>query len=485
MKPVLIPYPREVICSGTPSVLPQDAPVTFQHAPELPEEAYELKTKNGAVSIAASSKAGEFYAAATLKQLRSVNPNGVGDLVIRDSPAFSYRGFLVDCCRHFYGVEELKRLIDAAAMFKLNRFHWHLTDDQGWRIEIKRYPLLTEVGGVRSGSRFGGVDEGGPHGGFFTQAQIKEIVAYCAERHIEVVPEIEMPGHFTAAIASYPFLGCTGEAMEPVQKEGIYPNVLCVGNEEAVAFIKNVLDEVCGLFPGRYIHIGGDEAPRLRWQSCDKCMAKMRRLGLKDCDALQGGFIKEIAACLAAKGKTALTWNESLKGGCLSPDDAVVQRWMDHGGLCRDFTRRGGRVIESDFYHYYFDYPHGMTPLKKAFAYDPRRKLAPRSVVGVEAALWTEYVRTFDDLCQKLFPRLLAVAERGWSGLPARGYGEFRAAAVAMMPLLAQLGISTLPDARWDPAAFARLKEVRAFFKGPLSSGVLRQLSENRKQAGK
>ncbi len=479
MRPSLIPMPREIEYTGGKSILQADAPVTVTYAPELPEEAYELTIEDGKVTVSASSEAGEFYARRTLEQIIRTCGEECDDLVIRDAPVLSYRGFLVDSCRHFYGVEELKRLIDAAARFKLNKFHWHLTDDQGWRIEIKRYPLLTEVGSVRAGSRFGGVDEGGPYGGFFTQEQIKEIVAYCAARQIEVVPEIEMPGHFTAALSAYPFLGCTGKQIEPTQREGVFPNVLCVGNEDAVAFVKNVLDEVCDLFPGQYIHIGGDEAPRTRWRRCEKCAARMKRLGIGNYDALQGSFIKEIASFLKERGKTAVTWNESLKGGVLSPDDVLVQRWMDRKKLCPAFTRAGGKLIEADFYHYYFDYPYGMTPLKKAFEYDPSAKSAQDGVFGVEGALWTEFVRTFDDLCEKLFPRLLAVAERGWSGFPTRDYYDFRAAAIVLLPLLKDNGVPTLSPFRWDPRS--RRREIADFFKGSLSPGSIREMMENRK----
>ena len=481
MRPSLLPLPRDVLYTGETSILRGDCPVTVTDAPELPDEAYTLQIENGEVKIASSSRAGEFYARMTLGQITATCGGVCDDLVIRDAPALTYRGFLIDSCRHFYGTDELKRLIDAAARFKLNKFHWHLTDDQGWRIEIKRYPRLTQVGAYRSNSRFGGVDEGVPHAGFFTQEQIREIVAYCAERHIEVIPEIDMPGHFTAAIAAYPFLGCTGEAMEPLQKEGIFPNVLCVGSGEAVSFVRDVLDEVCELFPGQYIHIGGDEAPRTRWRGCAKCAAKMRELGISDHDALQGSFIRGIASYLRQKGKTAITWNESLKGGCLSPQDVIVQRWMDRKKLCRDFASSGGRRIESDFYHYYFDYPYGMTPLKKSFAYDPFCACGGNEPFGVEGALWTEYVRTFGDLCEKLFPRLLVVAERGWSGFPSRGYGDFRAAVDAMLPTLRQLRIPTLPPSRWDPGAVGRIREVTAFFKGSLTPDLLRQAFESQK----
>lgn len=477
MKPALIPLPREIRLVGGKSALRDECPVTVTDAPQLPPEGYTLRIENGEAQIAASSDAGVFYARMTLEQLRGV----CDDLVIRDAPVLPYRGFLIDSCRHFYGTDELKRLIDVASRFKLNKFHWHLTDDQGWRIEIRRYPLLTQVGAYRSNSRFGGVDEGAPHTGFFTQAQIREIVAYCAERHIEVIPEIDVPGHFTAAIAAYPFLGCTGEAMQPQQKEGIFPNVLCVGNEKAVAFVRDVLDEVCELFPGQYIHIGGDETPRTHWRGCEKCAAVMKRLGLSDYDALQSNFIRDTASYLRQKGKTAITWNESLKGGCLTAQDVIVQRWMDRKKLCRDFARAGGRRIESDFYHYYFDYPYGMTPLKKTFAYDPFRTCGTSAPFGVEGALWTEYVRTFDDLCEKLFPRLLVVAERGWSGFPSRSYLDFRTAVLALLPTLRRPDIPTLPPTRWDPGALARIRETAAFFKGSLTVDLLRQAIENQR----
>ena len=475
LREALLPLPREISFTGGVSGLPGGVRRVRLDAAALPAEAYELKIENGAATAAVSSDAGAFYAEQTLAQLRRACGEACPNLVIRDAPVLPYRGFLIDSCRHFYGVEDLKRLIDAAARFKLNRFHWHLTDDQGWRIEIRRYPLLTEVGGVRSDSRFGNTVEGREHRGFFTQAQIGALVAYCAERSIEVVPEIDLPGHLTAAIAAYPFLGCTGEPMAPAQKEGIYPNVLCTGSDDAVAFVKNVLAEVCALFPGKYIHIGGDEAPRTRWRACEKCAAKKKRLGLKDFDALQGSLMRELAEFLRGRGKTAITWNESLRGGLLRPGDAVVQRWMDRGKLCCGFVRNGGKVIESDFYHYYFDYPYGMTPLKKAFGYDPFRALGADAVIGVEGALWTEYVRSFDDLSEKLFPRLLAVAERGWSGASARTYGEFRAAAVSQLPPLNAAGLPTRPPEAWDPGAAERLGQVRAFFKGVLSPELLRQ----------
>ena len=475
MKPSLIPLPRSITYTPGVSHITARSPVAVRSDPALPEEAYVLTVADDSVEIAASSPAGEFCARQTLAQIVATCKGSCDNLVIEDAPVLSYRSFMVDSCRHFYGVDELKHLIDAAALFKMNKFHWHLTDDQGWRIEIKKYPLLTEVGGRRRNSLFGGVDEGCEHAGYFTQEQIGEIVDYCAVRHIEVVPEIEMPGHFTAALAAYPFLGCTGEEMEPTMREGIFPNVLCVGSDDAISFIRDVLTEVCLLFPGRYIHIGGDEAPRTHWQQCPRCRAKMNALGLSGFDELQGAFIGEIAAFLIEKGKTAITWNESLKGGKLQPGDALVQRWMDRKKLTAGFAARGGKVIESDFYHYYCDYPYGMTPLKKTFRYDPFAETGAASVVGVECNMWTEFVRSFDDLCEKLFPRLTAVAERGWRGCPARDYCDYLSAVEALCPMLADIGILMLPAEKWDPPARRRLGEVWSFFRGSLNRETLQQ----------
>ncbi|MBR2730494.1 MAG: beta-N-acetylhexosaminidase [Clostridia bacterium] len=476
MKPQLLPCPRKLRRISGASRLDEATPVATQRSAALPPEGYALTLENDRVQITAADDAGEFYARQTLRQMIETCGGACDNLEIEDAPVLAYRAFHVDCCRHFYGVDDLKKLIEAAARFKLNVFHWHLTDDQGWRLEIKRYPRLTEVGATRPDSRFGGVIEGKPHSGYFTQAQVREIVAFCAARHIEVVPEIELPGHFTAAMAAYSFLGCTGAPVEIEMTAGIFPHVLCVGNPEAREFVRQVLDEVCALFPGRYLHIGGDEAPRAAWQGCAHCRERMEQRGLPSFDALQGDYIKELAAYLKEKGKTAITWNESLKGGQLGADDVLVQRWMERKPLTKPFAQAGGRVIEADFYHYYFDYPYGMTPLKKSFSFDPFKKTgAPTSVFGVEGCLWTEFVRSFNDLCEKLFPRLLAVAERGWSGFPTRSFPAFLEAVEAQRAPLAALGIPMRPRVDWDLPPHRRLPDIIRFFKGSLTPDLLRQ----------
>lgn len=465
MTPQLIPLPRNIERRSGTSRLDAQTPVAVRQDPALPQEGYTLTLSEDRVEITASAPAGEFYARQTLAQMIATCGGTCENLTMRDAPVLPYRSFMIDCCRHFYGVEELKTLIAAAAGFKLNTFHWHLTDDQGWRIAIAQYPLLTEIGAVRPRSHFGGVVEETPHAGFFTQEEIREVVAFCASHQIEVVPEIELPGHFSAALAVYPALGCSGAPVAVEQKEGVFPHVLCVGRPESMTFVRNVLDEVCALFPGRYLHIGGDEAPRDAWRACPHCRAKMEALELPSFDALQGAFMQEVAAYLKEKGKIAITWNESLKGGRLGTEDAVVQRWMERKPLARAFAQAGGRVIESDFYHYYCDYPYGMTPLKKSFFYNPFRQFAP---FGVEGNLWTEYVRSFEDLCEKLFPRLLAVAERGWSGCPTREYRAFLQSVEALRPMLESQGIALLPAASWDLTPHRRLGEILRFFRGPL-----------------
>ena len=469
MKPALVPYPRKITYIGGVSRVTQDTPVFASPGGSHGGEGYSLSVDNGKVHIEYSAPAGEFYARRTLQRIIDTCGGECDNLIIEDSPVLEFRSFMVDSCRHFYGKDELKKLIDTAADFRFNKFHWHLTDDQGWRVEIKKYPLLTEIGSVRKDSTFGGVIEGKEHGGFFTQEDISEIVAYCAQRHIEIIPEVDIPGHFTAALAAYPQFGCKGEAPEIKTLQGIFANVLCAGNDDAVRFAKDILDEICALFPGRYIHIGGDEAPRTHWEECEKCSAKARELGENGYDKLQGKLMKELADYLAGKGKKAITWNESLKGGIIQPGDVTVQRWMDNKNLCSAFAQAGGEIIESDFYHYYCDYPYGMTPLKKTFSYNPYAKCGD-AVKGIEAPIWTEYIRTFDDLCQKLYPRAAAAAERAWSGYPSRRYKDFESDFIRLIPLLEKSGISQLPPAKWNLPFYSRLGDILGFFRGSILS---------------
>ncbi len=478
MKPSIIPIPSKITYLAGCSKVTDQTEVYYSLNNSIESEGYELAIENNRVLISYSDERGKFYALQTLKQIIATCEGVCENLTIEDKPRFKYRGFHLDCCRHFFNVEETKKIIDVAAAFKMNVFHWHLTDDQGWRMPISKHPLLTEIGGKRHTSAFGGVIEEGEYCYYFTKDEIVEIIKYCEERFITVIPEIEMPGHSTSVLATYPDLGCTGEEIKVQIKEGIFDTVLCLGNEKTYEFLYEVLDEVCEIFPSKYIHIGGDEAPRTKWKECEKCKKKAADLGVKNFDEFQGVFINHIAEYLAEKGKVAITWNESLKGGKLSTENIIVQRWMDKKGLSYDFANRGGKIIESEFYRYYLDYPYGMTPVSKTYNYRPISKKIkdPTSVIGIEGEIWTEYIRDFDRLCYQTFPRLLAICESAWSIESNKNYKEFTRRHEALRNYTESYGI-TIPDvSEWSMPPIARLRDIIKFFKGSINTENIRNL---------
>jgi len=341
---------------------------------------------------------------------------------IVDKPRFRWRGVHLDSSRHFFPKEWVKRLIDLAAYYKLNTFHWHLTDDQGWRLEIKKYPRLTEVGAWRRET----MEDGEPYGGFYTQEEVKEIVDYARRRFITIVPEVEMPGHCLAALAAYPELSCTGGPFKVGTEWGVMNDVFCAGSEETFAFLENVLAEVIELFPGEFIHIGGDEVPKLRWKNCLRCQARIKAEGLKDESELQSYFIKRIEAFLNSRGRRLIGWDEILEGG-LAPR-ATVMSWRGvTGGI--EAARSGHDVVMTPTSHCYFDYYQGRVdepkaiggflPVDKVYSYEPiPAGLKPEEaahILGAQANLWTEYIATPEHAEYMLFPRLWALAEVVWS----------------------------------------------------------------------
>ncbi len=466
----LIPYPNEV------RILPGSIPLskigrrsffsTIDRNTGNPESYYLSISENG-VKIVAGGEAGRYYAAQTLKQISEAYPDRLPFLEIRDKPAFPYRGFMLDSVRHMTPIEDIKKLIDAAALLKLNKFHWHLTDDQGWRIEIDSYPLLNEVASYRNGSHFGKVHDDRIYGGYYTKREMREIADYCADRHIDVIPEIDMPGHMVAAIAAYPEISCRGEEIPVEIRQGIFPDILCAGNPKTLQMIFDILDEVIRIFPCKYIHIGGDEAPKKRWKECRHCQELIRELGLETEEELQGWFMNRVAEFLQSRGRKAITWNESLNSGLLNKD-IIVQMWMDRKKLSVDFANSGGNIIVSPFYHYYLDYPYGMTPLNKTYKFDPILKgldnQGAGNVAGVETPVWTEHIRDFNQLCFMAFPRAAAVAEAGWTFEENRDVDDFNVRLQALTPRLRSLGIKPAPEKDWNPNPFRRLIQTIRFF---------------------
>jgi hexosaminidase len=424
-------------------------------------EGYRLSVGVRQVRLSACSSSGLFYGCQTLLQLLSDGTVGedpsrnpewlIPQVLIEDRPRFRWRGLHLDVSRHFMPKAVIKSLIDQIAWYKLNRFHWHLTDDQGWRIEIKRYPKLTEVGAWRS-------ENGRRYGGFYTQDNVREIVEYAQGRQVQIVPEIEMPGHCLAALAAYPELSCTGGPFEVATAWGVFQDVYCAGSERTYDFLLAVLSEVLDLFPGRYIHIGGDECLRDRWKACPSCQRRIRKEGLRGEDALQDYFVGRIAAFLRLCNRRAIGWDEILREG-LAPDVAVMSWRGEQPGA--DGARAGHDVVMTPQSHCYFDHYQsgqretepkaigGLTALEDVYAYEPvpagLTEAQAAHVLGAQANLWTEYVETPAHAEYMLFPRLLALSEVVWSERGTRDEADFMARVRLHLQRLERLGINHRP----------------------------------------
>jgi len=411
-------------------------------------EGYRLRATPERIDVSASTPQGLYYGAQTLRQLLPAeieNQTAVTDaawtvpaVTIEDAPQYRWRGLHLDVARHFFPVEFIKRFLDLMALHKLNVFHWHLTEDQGWRIEIEKYPNLTAIGSRRSATPIPADRnrlDGQPYGGFYTQDQVKEVVAYAAERFITVVPEIEMPGHSVAALASYPELGCVGRGYEVRTRWGIAEDVYCAGNDDVFTFLQDVLAEVMALFPGEYIHIGGDECPKVRWQACPKCQARIENEGLADEDELQSYFVQRSEKFLNRHNRRLIGWDEILEGGL--PPNATVMSWRGmKGGI--EAAEAGHDVVMTPNTHCYFDYYQsedweneppaiGHTlPLAKVYAFDPTDGVSADNVhhvLGGQGNIWTEYIPTSDQVEYMAYPRAAALAEAVWSA--QRDYDDF------------------------------------------------------------
>jgi len=399
----------------------------------MPNEAYQLRVYSDSIVIAADSEAGVFYGLQSLAQMLPVDWKEAVQIPvcqIDDNPRFPYRGMHLDVCRHFFSVDFVKKYIDLMARYKLNTFHWHLTEDQGWRIEIKKYPKLTEIGAWRT-QLDTATGDSIRYGGFYTQEQIKDVVKYAADRFITIIPEIEMPGHARAALAAYPQFSCSGKRLPVATRWGVFDHVYCAGNDSTFLFLEDILDEVISLFPGKYIHVGGDECPKAAWEKCAKCQARIKKEGLKNEHELQSYFIQRIEKYLNSKGRKLIGWDEILEGG-LAPE-ATVMSWRGiSGGIAA--AKQQHDVIMTPGTHCYFDHyqanpkyePHaigGYTSLQKVYSYEPiPKELSPEEakyILGAQANMWTEYIPTEHHLEYMLLPRMLALAEVNWT-LPKR-----------------------------------------------------------------
>lgn len=417
----------------------------------LSDEGYSLEIHSKTIEIKAKTDQGAFYAVQSLRQLLPVEiENGsytkdeivIPSVTIKDEPEFIYRGMHLDVGRHMFSVDFIKKYIDALAMLKMNTFHWHLTEDQGWRIEIKKYPKLQEIAAFRNETLIGHYSDqphqfdGNTYGGYYTQEEIKEVVAYAKSRFVTVIPEIELPGHAQAAIAAYPDLGCTGEQVEVATKWGVFEDIYCP-KEETFRFLEDVLDEVLALFPSEYIHIGGDEAPKTRWKNCNYCQTLIKKEGLKDEHELQSYFISRIEKYLNSKGRQIIGWDEILEGG-LAPN-ATVMSWRGINGAI-EAAKQHHNVIMTPTSHCYFDYYQsenedeplaigGYLPLEKVYSFNPipeeLNEEESKYVLGAQGNIWTEYMKTPEQVEYMGFPRILAMSEVVWSKNENKNYAAF------------------------------------------------------------
>jgi len=417
---------------------------------KLGKEGYMLIVDDRGVSMMATAENGIFYGIQTLrKSLPIVKDAQVVDLPavqINDEPRFGYRGIMLDVARHFFDVKTVKQTIDMMVLHNQNTLHWHLTDDQGWRVEIKKYPQLTKIGAVRDRTVVGHntpVYDNTPYGGYYTQEDIREVLRYAAERYITIVPEIDMPGHMVAALACFPELGCTGGPYHVGEKWGISDEVLCIGNEKTFEFIEGVLDEIVEMFPSTYIHIGGDEAPRVRWHDCPKCQARIKAEGIVGDsehsaeDKLQSYFMARVERYLNAKGRQIIGWDEILDGE-VAPN-ATVMSWRGTAGGIKA-AKMGHDVIMSPTTYAYLDYYQsenqsreplaigGFLPVEKVYQLDPMDQLnadEQKHIKGVQANLWTEYIAVPEHLQYMYMPRVAAIAEVQWCQPSVRNYEKF------------------------------------------------------------
>lgn len=413
-------------------------------------EAYQLTVTNKGVAITAPTEAGVFYGIQTLrKSIPTVTDAEIvlPPVVINDSPRFSYRGMMLDVSRHFFTLDSVKRYIDILALHNINRFHWHLSDDQGWRIEIKKFPELTTIGSQRKETVIGhntGKYDGIPYGGFFTQEEAKEVVDYARERYITVIPEIDMPGHMLAALKAYPEMGCTGGPYEVWTEWGVADDVLCAGNDKTFEFIDGVLEELIEIFPSEYIHVGGDECPKVRWEVCPKCQARIKALGIKADgqhsaeEQLQSYVISHAAKFLSERGRRIIGWDEIQEGG-LAPG-ATVMAWRGLGEGVKA-ARQQHDVIMVPTTYCYFDYYQakdkdkepmaigGYVPIEKVYSLDPvpaeLTEAEKKYIIGAQANLWVEYITSFKQVEYMVLPRMAALSEVQWTGVEKKNYEDF------------------------------------------------------------
>ena len=449
----VIPLPQSIKMDAKARTIEWKADATPKTVVDLKgenAEAYRIVVDQKGVTVHGASEAGVFYGLQTFQKSIALEEGETVTLpmaVVEGAPRFKYRGVHLDCARHFMPLGFIYRFIDILALHQVNEFHWHLTDDQGWRFEVKSMPLLTQKGSYRPFTVVGkncGIYDDSPETGYYTQEEMRQVVAYAREHHINIIPEIDLPGHMVAALSVYPELGCTGGPYAVWSDWGVSPDILCAGNPKVLPFLKQILGELCDVFPSKIIHIGGDESPRDRWQQCPKCQAKMKELGLKNEAQLQTYINKELDKFLTSRGRTLMGWDETLEGGL--SENAMIMSWRgEEGGVAA--ARQHHEAVMTPGGWCYFDHYQlrnknpqdqniqplgigGYLPLSKVYGYDPVPKELSaeeaKYIVGVQCNLWSEYLVSPQHVEYMLMPRLAALSEVQWLETDRKNYDDFQ-----------------------------------------------------------
>lgn len=421
--------------------------LTLKKDKALSKEGYRLQISGTGIVIHAADEIGVVWALTSMYHLMDENGT-VPVCTITDEPKYSYRGQSLDCARHFFSAEVVKQVIEQLSLVKINTLHWHLTDDQAWRIESKAFPKLHETS-VQ----------------YYTWDEIRDIVEYARIRGVEVIPEIDLPGHTTGILAAYPEYSCFGKSVSLATAGGIYPIILCAGKDSTFELVEKILEEVCPLFPAERFHIGGDEAPKSEWANCPHCKKRMEDEGIANVEDLQGYFTMRVAEMLKKHGKKLICWNDSLKSSTL-PEDILIQYWTaQHLKQMEPYCADGGKFIYSDMFDLYFDYPYSMIPLKRVYNCTPAigklKRADTINLIGIESCLWAEHIETPEQLFSRIFPRAYATAEAAWS--TEKNYDDFKRRLLLLTEKAEQVGVIGTPGNWWDPKGKARRDEALAY----------------------
>lgn len=424
---------------------------------DLSEEEYLINIDDNNFEVEGGSEKALFYAEQTVKQI-ALQYDKLPICKIHDKPRFSYRGFMLDSARHMQSIKEIKKIIDAMSLLKFNKFHWHLTEDQGWRFESGKYPDLNTKAAVRPFSDFGKTINNKPYGRVYAKDEMKEIVAYCKERFIDVIPEFDMPGHVSALLHVFPEISCSGESVEVKTHQGIYHDILCPAKDKTYDIVENIIDEFCEIFESEYFHIGGDEAPPKQWENCPECKNTKAMYNLENWAEYQNYFMNTIIDYLDKKGRKTIVWNDAAKGRNLDKR-AILQFWKEtYTKPSTDFANSGGKMILSPFTYYYMDYDYQITPLRRTLSFNPKinglDEKGYNNILGLETPIWTEYIWDNKKLEKFLFPRVIAVSQTAWSEKEYE-YDEFVNDIKYLKQLLENKEIAFENEREWGHSKFS------------------------------